>query len=112
MSFDHQIRAIRGAVDYVRARSGRTVDGRSSFRAGKGGLDQVHDCFTHQLVHSGEGIQETVERCNNAALALEAVAVAGSELAPNIRIFNETGDQVSPTDLQQLAAEENGSDDE
>jgi hypothetical protein len=64
------------------------------------------------FVHSGEGIQEAVERCDSAALALEAVTVAGSELAPNIRIFSENGDQVSPTDLQQLAAEENKSDDE
>ena len=64
------------------------------------------------FVHSGEGIQEAVERCDSAALALEAVTVAGSELAPNIWIVNENGDQVSPVDLQQLAAEENEFDDQ
>jgi hypothetical protein len=63
------------------------------------------------FVHSGEGIQEAVEQYDSATLALEAVSVRGSELAPNIRIFNENGDQVSPADLQQLAAEENESDD-
>jgi hypothetical protein len=63
-------------------------------------------------VHSGEGIQEALERCDSAALALEAVTVAGSELAPNLRIVNENGEQVSPTDLQQLVAEENKSDDD
>jgi hypothetical protein len=30
---------------------------------------------------------------------------------PNIRVFDEYGEQVSPADLQQLAAEENESDD-
>jgi hypothetical protein len=63
------------------------------------------------FVHSGEGVQETVERYDSATLALEAVSVSGSELAPNIRIFNENGDRVTPADLQQLAAEENESDD-
>jgi hypothetical protein len=63
------------------------------------------------FVHSGEGIQRAVERYDSAALALEAVSVPGSELAPSIRIFNENGDHVSPADLQQLAAEENESDD-
>jgi hypothetical protein len=63
------------------------------------------------FVHSGEGIQEAVERYDSAALALEAISVPGSGRAPNIRIFNEDGDQVSPAALQQLAAEENESDD-
>jgi hypothetical protein len=52
-----------------------------------------------------------VERSDSAALALDAISVSGSELAPNIRIFNEDGDQVSPAALHQLAAEENESDD-
>ena len=56
-------------------------------------------------------VHSAVERCDSAALALEAVTVAGSELAPNIWIVNENGDQVSPVDLQQLAAEENEFDD-
>ena len=63
------------------------------------------------FVHSGECVHEAVERCDSATLALEAISVPGSELAPNIRIFNENGDQVSPADLQQLAAEENESGD-
>lgn len=46
---------------------------------------------------------------HSAALALETVSAPGSELAPNIRIFNENGDRVSPADLQQSAAEENES---
>ena len=62
------------------------------------------------FVHSGEGIQEAVERYDSATQALEAVSVPGAELAPNIRIVNENGDQVSPADLQHLAAEENKSD--
>ena len=63
------------------------------------------------FVHSGEGVQQAVERYDSATLALEAVSAPGSELAPKIRIFNEKGDQLSPADLQQLAAEENESDD-
>jgi hypothetical protein len=59
----------------------------------------------------GKGIQEAVERYDSAAMALEAVSGPGSGLAPNIRIFNENGDCVSPADLQQLAAEEIESDD-
>ena len=62
------------------------------------------------FVHSGEATQEVVERCDSATLALEAVSVI-NQTAPNIRVFNEYGEQVSPADLQQLAAEENESDD-
>jgi hypothetical protein len=62
------------------------------------------------FVHSGEAIQEVVERYDSATLALEAGSVI-SQTAPNIRVFNENGEQVSPADLQQLAAEENESDD-
>jgi hypothetical protein len=62
------------------------------------------------FVHLGKGIQEAVERYDSTAMALEAVSGPGSELAPNIRIFNENGDCVSPADLQQLAAEEIESD--
>ncbi len=62
------------------------------------------------FVHSGEGVQEVVERYDSATLALEAVSTV-TQSAPNIRIFNENGKQVSPTDLQQLAEEENESDD-
>jgi hypothetical protein len=62
------------------------------------------------FVHSGEGIQEVVERYDSATLALEAVSIA-TQKAPNIQIFKENGEQVSPADLQQLAAEENESDD-
>ena len=54
--------------------------------------------------------QEVVERYDSATLALEAVSVI-NQTAPNIRVFNEYGEQVSPADLQQLAAEENESDD-
>ena len=62
------------------------------------------------FVHSGEGIQEVVERYDSATLALDAVSIA-TQRVPNIRIFKENGEQVSPADLQQLAAEENQSDD-
>ncbi len=62
------------------------------------------------FVHSGEGIQEVVERYDSATLALEAVSIV-TQRVPIIRIFNESGEQVSPADLQQLAAEENESDD-
>ena len=62
------------------------------------------------FVHSGEGVQEVVERYDSATLALEAVSTV-TQGAPNIRIFNENGVQVSPTDLLQLAEEENESDD-
>ncbi len=62
------------------------------------------------FVHSGEGIQEVVERYDSATLALDAVSTV-TQSVPNIRVFNENGEQVSPTDLQQLAAEENESDD-
>ncbi len=62
------------------------------------------------FVHSGEGVQEVVERYDSATLALEAVSTV-TQGAPNIRIFNENGEQVSPTDLLQLAEEENESDD-
>ncbi len=51
-----------------------------------------------------------MERYDSAALALEAVSILAQRL-PNIRVFNENGDQVSPAELQQLAAEENESDD-
>jgi hypothetical protein len=40
------------------------------------------------------------------APAIRQVAFTG-----RVRIFNENGEQVSPADLQQLAAEENESDD-
>ena len=60
------------------------------------------------FVHSGEGIQEVVERYDSAALALEAVFTVTQRA---LRIFNENGEQVSPADLQQLAVEENESDD-
>ena len=63
------------------------------------------------FVHLGKGIQEAVERYDSAALALEAISAPGSELAPNIRIFNEDGDQMSPAALLRLAVEENESDD-
>jgi hypothetical protein len=62
------------------------------------------------FVHSGEANQEVVERYDSATLALEAVSVM-SQTLPNIRVFNENGEQVSPADLQQLSAEENESDD-
>ena len=62
------------------------------------------------FVHSGEAIQEVVERYDSATLALEAVSVI-SQTAPTIRVFNKNGEEVSPADLQQLAAEENESDD-
>jgi hypothetical protein len=62
------------------------------------------------FVHSGEDIQEVVERYDSAALALEAVSLLAQQL-PNIRVLTENGDRVSPTDLQQLAAEENKSND-
>ncbi len=62
------------------------------------------------FVHTGEDIQEVVERYDSATLALEAVSTLARTL-PNIRIVNENGDQVSPSDLQQLAAEENENDD-
>jgi hypothetical protein len=62
------------------------------------------------FVQSGEATQEVVERYDSATLALEAVSVI-HQTAPNIRVFNEYGEQVSPADLQQLAAEENESDD-
>ncbi len=62
------------------------------------------------FVHSGEGIQEVVERYDSATLALEAVFTV-TQRAQSIRIFNENGEQVSPADLQQLAVEENESDD-
>jgi hypothetical protein len=62
------------------------------------------------FIHSGEAVQEVVERYDSATLALEAVSVMGQTL-PNIRVFNANGEQVSPADLQQLAAEENESDD-
>jgi hypothetical protein len=62
------------------------------------------------FVHSGEAIQEVVERYDSATLALEAVSVM-SQTPPNIRVLNENGEQVSPAVLQQLAAEENESDD-
>jgi len=51
-----------------------------------------------------------VERYDSATLALDAVSIA-TQRVPNIRIFKENGEQVSPADLQQLAAEENESDD-
>jgi hypothetical protein len=62
------------------------------------------------FVHSGEATQEVGERYDSATLALEAVSVI-NQTAPNIRVFNEYGEQVSPADLRQLAAEENESDD-
>jgi hypothetical protein len=62
------------------------------------------------FVHSGEAIQEVVERFDSATLALDAVSIMTQRL-PNIRVFNENGEQVSPAVLQQLAAEENESDD-
>jgi hypothetical protein len=62
------------------------------------------------FVHSGEGLQELVERYDSATLALEAVSMLAQKL-PNIVVFNEIGEQVSPAELQQLAAEENESDD-
>jgi hypothetical protein len=62
------------------------------------------------FVHSGEATQEVVERYDSGTLALEAVSVI-NQAASNIRVFNEYGEQVSPADLQQLAAEENESDD-
>ncbi len=62
------------------------------------------------FVHSGEGIQEVVERYDSATLALDAVSTV-TQSVPNIRVLNENGEQVSAADLQQLAAEENESDD-
>ena len=62
------------------------------------------------FVHSGEGIQEVVERYDSATLTLDAVSIV-TQTAPNVRIFNENGEQLSPADLQKLAAEENESDD-
>lgn len=62
------------------------------------------------FVHSGEAVQELVERYDSAGLALEAVSMLAPKL-PNIQVFNEKGEQVSPAELQQLAAEENESDD-
>ena len=62
------------------------------------------------FVHSGEAVQEVVERYDSATLALEAVSIM-TRRVPTIRVFNEIGEQVSPADLQQLAAEENESDD-
>ena len=59
---------------------------------------------------TGEATQEVVERYDSAMLALEAVSVI-NQTVPNIRVFDEYGQQVSPADLQQLAAEENESDD-
>lgn len=62
------------------------------------------------FIHSGEDIQEVVERYDSATLALEAASRLARTL-PNIQILSETGDPVSPADLQQLAAEENENDD-
>jgi hypothetical protein len=62
------------------------------------------------FVHSGEAVQELVERYDSATLALEAVSMLAQKL-PNIQVLNENGEQVSPSELQQLAAEENESDD-
>ena len=61
-------------------------------------------------VRSGEANQEVVERYDSATLGLEALSVMTQRL-PNIRVFNENGEHVSPAELQQLAAEENESDD-
>jgi hypothetical protein len=62
------------------------------------------------FVHSGEAVQELVERYDSAASALEAVSMLTQKL-PNVQVFSENGEQVSPAELQQLAAEENDSDD-
>jgi hypothetical protein len=62
------------------------------------------------LVHSGEAVQELVERYDSAALALEAVSMLTQKL-PNVQVLNENGELVSPAELQQMAAEENESDD-
>ncbi len=62
------------------------------------------------FVHSGESVQELVERYDSAALALEAVSMLTQKL-PNVQVFNENGEQVSPAELQQMASEENESDD-
>jgi hypothetical protein len=62
------------------------------------------------LVHSGEAVQELVERYDSAALALEAASMLTQKL-PNVQVLNENGELVSPAELQQMAAEENESDD-
>ena len=61
------------------------------------------------FVHSGETIQAVVERYDSATLALEAVSAMSQ--TPNVHVFNENGEPVSPAELQQLGAEENESDD-
>lgn len=62
------------------------------------------------FIHSGEDVQEVVERYDSATLALEAVSRLARTL-PNVHIRDEHGDPVSPADLQHLAAEENENDD-
>jgi hypothetical protein len=62
------------------------------------------------FIHSGEDIQEVVERYDSATLALEALSIL-ARTPPNIHIVDENGDPVSPADLQRLAAEENENDD-
>ena len=64
----------------------------------------------HFFVHSGEAVQELVERYDSAKSTLEAVSMLTQKL-PNVQVFNENGEQVSPAELQQLAAEENETDD-
>jgi hypothetical protein len=64
----------------------------------------------HFFVHSGEAVQELVERYDSAALALEAVSMLTQKL-PNVQVFNQNGEKVSPAELLQLTAEENESDD-
>jgi len=62
------------------------------------------------FVHSGEEMQETVDRYDSATLALEAVSKFAAGL-PGVRVVNENGESISPSELLQLAEEENESDD-
>ena len=45
------------------------------------------------FVHSGEDVQEVVERYDSATLALEAVSILAQRV-PNIRVFNENAVEV------------------
>jgi hypothetical protein len=61
------------------------------------------------FVHSGEASQETVERYDSATLALEGVSKLAAAMPA--RVTNENGVPISPSELLQLAEEENENDD-
>lgn len=62
-------------------------------------------------VVSASGIQEFVEHVESATAALDQVRWLIKSGLPNVRIFNEDGRALSLSELEELADDDNESDD-